>query len=318
MVSSRLLVLTPLRIEQLAVRDGARTLRTGMGPRRAMIAAARAQAIEADGVAVAGVCGGVAPGIGPGDVVCASELRREDRSVIAVPGSALLAAALRLRGLRVHVGPVLSVGRLVRKGTWDEAREGGVLAVDMESAWLAPGAAGRPFAVLRTVADPAGQGLLDPRLVVTGAQALKSLRRARPAFAEWAAALAPRRVLLTRWGSLDRADPAIAIVEPALRQRGAPIAGSQTSSNANLLLEVSQAEGSRAYLVDDVTDVDVAWLAGASTVAVTAGASAPEQLVERLVSALAALGPIEVEECVATSESQRFPKELAAYPGARS
>jgi hypothetical protein len=168
------------------------------------------------------------------------------------------------------------------------------------------------------VAEPSGQGLLDPRLVVTGAQALKSLRRARPAFAEWAAALAPRRVLLTRWGSLDRADPAIAIVEPALRQRGAPIAGSQTSSNANLLLEVSQAEGSRAYLVDDVTDVDVAWLAGASTVAVTAGASAPEQLVERLVSALAALGPIEVEECVATSESQRFPKELAAYPGARS
>jgi len=58
--------------------------------------------------------------------------------------------------------------------------------------------------------------------------------------------------------------------------------GSQTSSNSKRLVEVAEREGSRAYLVDDETDVDVAWLKGASTVAVTAGASAPESLVRRL------------------------------------
>jgi 4-hydroxy-3-methylbut-2-en-1-yl diphosphate reductase len=92
------------------------------------------------------------------------------------------------------------------------------------------------------------------------------------------------------------------------------VAGSETSSNSKRLVEVAQREGARAYLVDDETDVDVAWLRDARTVAVTAGASAPERIVTRLVGALSALGPVEVQERTQTTESLKFrlPKELAA------
>jgi 4-hydroxy-3-methylbut-2-enyl diphosphate reductase len=92
------------------------------------------------------------------------------------------------------------------------------------------------------------------------------------------------------------------------------VAGSQTSSNSKRLVEVAEREGARAYLVDDETEVDVAWLHGISTVGVTAGASAPERIVDRLVAALASLGPVEVEERTTTSESIQFklPKELVS------
>ena len=74
----------------------------------------------------------------------------------------------------------------------------------------------------------------------------------------------------------------------------------------------AEREGARAYLVDDEADVDVAWLAMRRTVGLTAGASAPEQLVDRLVDALAALGPVEVEERTTTTEAVHFrlPREV--------
>jgi 4-hydroxy-3-methylbut-2-en-1-yl diphosphate reductase len=90
------------------------------------------------------------------------------------------------------------------------------------------------------------------------------------------------------------------------------VAGSQTSSNSKRLVEVAEREGARAYLVDDETELDVAWLHGVATVGVTAGASAPERIVDRLVGALAALGPVEVDERTTTHENVQFnlPKEL--------
>jgi len=90
------------------------------------------------------------------------------------------------------------------------------------------------------------------------------------------------------------------------------VAGSETSSNSKRLVEVALREGARAYLVDDETDVDVRWLAGAGTVGITAGASAPEEIVHRLVEAIASLGPVDVEDRTQTTESLRFrlPKEL--------
>jgi 4-hydroxy-3-methylbut-2-enyl diphosphate reductase len=60
----------------------------------------------------------------------------------------------------------------------------------MESAWLAAAAGGRPFAVVRVVADPAGRRLADPRIVPEGIRALRSLRRTRGALDEWARSLA--------------------------------------------------------------------------------------------------------------------------------
>jgi 4-hydroxy-3-methylbut-2-enyl diphosphate reductase len=92
------------------------------------------------------------------------------------------------------------------------------------------------------------------------------------------------------------------------------VVGSQTSSNSLRLVEVARREGTPAYLVDDEGDVDVAWLDGAATVGITAGASAPDGLVHRLVDALATLGPVEVAERTTTTESLQFrlPREVAA------
>src|SRR5262249_46138345 len=80
-----LLVLVPMRIEELALgrRPGWRVLRAGMGPERARIAAARGLAVEADAVAIAGVCGAVSPELRPGDVVAATELRAEGADPVA-------------------------------------------------------------------------------------------------------------------------------------------------------------------------------------------------------------------------------------------
>ncbi len=188
-MSDALLVLTPLRVERAALgrTAGARVLRSGMGPSRARIAAARALAVDARAVAVVGVCAGIDPRLRPGDVVCATELRREGAARVEVPGSATLAAEVRRRGLRVHVGAVRSTDRL----TGPAERNGSdALAVDMESAWLAEGAGERPLAVLRVVADAAGRRLYDPRMLVDGSRALLTLRRAGPALAAWAAAAA--------------------------------------------------------------------------------------------------------------------------------
>jgi 4-hydroxy-3-methylbut-2-enyl diphosphate reductase len=66
--------------------------------------------------------------------------------------------------------------------------------------------------------------------------------------------------------------------------------------------------------VDDETEVDPAWLAGAEVVGLTSGASAPEWLVARMLDALAAQGATEVEEFRLAEESVRF----SLPPGVRS
>src|SRR5438105_14775249 len=100
----------------------------------------------------------------------------------------------------------------------------GVLAVDMESAWLAEAADGRPLAVVRVVVETANRRLLDPRTLVAGTRALASLRRVGGALAEWADAVAPRRVLLAGPRSFCAGvERAIDVVELALAQRGAPV-----------------------------------------------------------------------------------------------
>jgi 4-hydroxy-3-methylbut-2-enyl diphosphate reductase len=68
------------------------------------------------------------------------------------------------------------------------------------------------------------------------------------------------------------------------------VVGSKTSSNANRLVEVAHAKGADAYLIDDETDLQVEWLEGHETVGLTAGASSPELLVERVVARLGELG----------------------------
>ena len=69
------------------------------------------------------------------------------------------------------------------------------------------------------------------------------------------------------------------------------VVGAPESSNSNRLVEVAQREGAQARLVQTADDIDPAWLAGATSVGVTAGASAPELLVEQVVERLAKLAP---------------------------
>jgi 4-hydroxy-3-methylbut-2-en-1-yl diphosphate reductase len=85
------------------------------------------------------------------------------------------------------------------------------------------------------------------------------------------------------------------------------VVGSQNSSNSRRLVEVCQNEGVPAYLVDDSTEVHPAWLDGAQTVAVTAGASAPENLVQELIQSLETqFGFDYMEEMELKEEDVRF------------
>jgi len=498
-MSGSLLAFAPLRVEQAALKAPPewRVLRSGMGAERARIAAARGLAVEsAKAVAIVGLCAGVSSELRAGDIVCATELRRDGAEPIPTPASALLIAALRRRGLRVHAGPIFSSEHIVGREEREALAAQGVIAADMESAWLAEAADGRPVAVLRVVVDAAGKRLLGPRTPFAGLRALRNLRRAGAALPEWLDAIEPRRVLLAAPRSFCAGvERAIEIVNLVLERRGAPIyvrkqivhnehvvaeaesrgavfvneldevpagavvifsahgvspavrqaaserglevidatcplvskvhaearrfaargdtiflighagheevegtkgeapesivpvdgvgdataaqavdsehvsyltqttlavdetseivellrrrypalrgpssddicyatanrqhavraiardsdmvlvVGSRTSSNSCRLVEVAQREGTPAYLVDDESQVDVAWLKGAGTVGVTAGASAPQRLVDRLIEVISSMGDVTVSEERATTESLQFrlPREL--------
>jgi 4-hydroxy-3-methylbut-2-enyl diphosphate reductase len=288
-----------MALEAAAVRNAGRVLRTGIGPERARIAAARALAVDAGGILVAGLCGGVDERLRPGDLVCATELRREDGAAVPVPGSALLVGALRRLGLQARVGPIVSTDRILTP--IERARLGDAIAVDMESAWLAAAAGGRPFAVLRVVVDAAGRRLTDPRIVLDGVRALRALRRSAAALADWSRALGPRKVVLAGPQSFGGTEDAVDIVKPVIL-----VAGSQSSSSSKRLLEAARRTGARrVHLVADASDLDVAWLHGASTVLVAGEAP------ERLVDALATLGPVEVEEHAAESSGVSVATEAA-------
>jgi len=493
MKGAEILVLAPLALEARAVRralPGARVVRAGMSPKRAAAAAEAARTMPARAVAVAGVCGALDPALRPGDVVVASEVRGPDGST-PVPGAGPLLAAVRALGLRATLGPIVSIDHVVPRDELIELAATGAIAVDMESAWLAPAAGDRPLAVLRVVVDTPDREL--SRVLATasgGIAALRTLRRAAPALATWASAAGPRTVLLAGPRSFCAGvERAIEIVERALDRYGPPVyvrkqivhnvhvvrdlerrgavfvdaldevpehalavfsahgvspqvrreardrslkvidatcplvtkvhseakrfaragytivlvghegheevegttgeapdairlieradqiedleipngggvayltqttlavdevtdvvealrtrfpdlagpgsddicyatsnrqdavkvlaresdlmlvIGSDNSSNSKRLVEVSSREGCPAWLVDDETEIDPAWLVDARTVAVTAGASAPEVLVDRVIAALRGLGPVTVEERQVMDENVQF------------
>jgi 4-hydroxy-3-methylbut-2-en-1-yl diphosphate reductase len=490
------LVLTPRRAEARAVSGGAPGLEaivTGLGPERSRRSAINlaARCRGAPAVAVAGVCRARRPGVHPGDVVVAAEVRGPFGPV-PVPSAPLLAAALGRTGLRVHQGPIVSLGDETSPGTvvdpdsGPDAQGAGVLAVDNETAWLVEAAAGRPLAVVRVVVDDRAD---DAAALPGGLRTYRALRRTARGLAAWAAAVAPRTVLMAEPRSFCAGvERAIEVVERALDRYGPPVyvrrqiihnrhvvadlesrgavfvdevdeapegarlvfsahgvspaveaeaerrdqtvidatcplvakvhrevrrfaardysvvlvghadhdevegtmgevadirlvstpeeaatvdlpdpdraayvtqttlalddvadvvdvlrerfpalvgpaaddvcyatqnrqdavraiaadcdvllvAGSQNSSNSNRLVEVAARAGCAAHLVDDEADIDLAWLAGAATVGVTAGASAPPWVVDRLVAALRSLGSVDIRTRTVTAETVRF------------
>lgn len=90
------------------------------------------------------------------------------------------------------------------------------------------------------------------------------------------------------------------------------VVGSRNSSNSNRLRELAEKEGTPAYLIDGPADIDPLWLTDKTAIGVTAGASAPEVLVQQVIDRLRELGASQVRESAGREESVVFalPKEL--------
>jgi 4-hydroxy-3-methylbut-2-en-1-yl diphosphate reductase len=94
------------------------------------------------------------------------------------------------------------------------------------------------------------------------------------------------------------------------------VLGSVNSSNSQRLVETAHRAGAAAALIDDADDIEPAWLDDVSAVGLTAGASAPEDLVAGVVDWFRSRGPVDVEELSVARETVRFmlPRELRTAP----
>lgn len=111
----------------------------------------------------------------------------------------------------------------------------------------------------------------------------------------------------------------LAVKAMARRAPAILVIGSKNSSNSNRLAEVAQAAGARAYLIDDISQIDPTWLDGVESLGITAGASAPEYLVDEVVQFFRAQGVTDIEEIEAVTEEVSFalPPELVRDRDAR-
>ena len=90
------------------------------------------------------------------------------------------------------------------------------------------------------------------------------------------------------------------------------VVGSKNSSNSNRLRELAERLGTKAFLLDDALQIQAEWLVGVSTIGITAGASAPEILVESVIARLSEFGATHIEQLEAVPEDMYFevPQEL--------
>jgi 4-hydroxy-3-methylbut-2-enyl diphosphate reductase len=162
---------------------------------------------------------------------------------------------LRRGGLTVHVGPIASSQRLVLRDRRRTLRQTGAIAVDMESAWLAPAARGQPLVTLRVVVDTDRHELHRPLRTVYGAAvAYRSLRRACALVEEWAHALSQREVVLASpRASCAGVERAVEVVERVLDELGPPIyVRKQIVHNAHVIARLEQRG---AVFVDELDEV---------------------------------------------------------------
>lgn len=188
------LIAAPLRIEAALISTaarGARVRKTGMGPGSAK-AAARRLASEAGGaLLVLGFCGGLDAKSVPGEVIVAEEVYaasdegHDPSERVSCADAQALVAVLADRGMKVRSGQIVCVSKLALGERRRELHEGGAIAVDMESVWLAAGAGGHPFAVVRVVLDSPSHELLRPRAAAGAVRAARALRRVAGALHEW-------------------------------------------------------------------------------------------------------------------------------------
>lgn len=84
------------------------------------------------------------------------------------------------------------------------------------------------------------------------------------------------------------------------------VIGSRNSSNSQRLCETAKRAGAASWLIDEASEISSSWLSGVQTVGVTAGASAPERLVDEVVRRLRVLGAVDVDVCSFTEEAITF------------
>jgi len=249
----------PMRMEARALRrglsPGAPLCRTGRGLARAGRAAARHSGAGA--LAVAGIAGGLTTALRPGDVVVATEVRRADRPdepAVPCPAAPMVAAALRRRGLTVHLGPVVTSRRLVDGPVRARLAATGALATDTESAALLAGAAGRPVICVRVVADVPPERLYRPLTWKRVRAALRTLPKVAPVLVEWAAATSAGEVVLAAPRSFCAGvERAISAVEQALARHGPPVyVRKQIVHNTHVIADL-QRRG--AVFVDELTEI---------------------------------------------------------------
>jgi len=85
------------------------------------------------------------------------------------------------------------------------------------------------------------------------------------------------------------------------------VVGSPTSSNSNRLREVAQKVGTESYMVDNAQELQAQWFEGKQRIGVTAGASAPEILVQEVIDRIKAMGAISVRKMNGIEETIKFP-----------
>jgi 4-hydroxy-3-methylbut-2-en-1-yl diphosphate reductase len=182
---SRFVVAAPLALEEALIRSAVRGVhvrKTGMGPDKSLVAAQALAREPGDALIVLGFCGGLDAQSRPGEVIVADEVlaaadEGHEPVRVACDGAEQLAGTLAGAGMTVRVGPIVGVAKIATGERREQLRAGGALAVDMESAWLAAGAAGRPFAVVRVVLDSPSHELLRPQALGGALKAARALRR---------------------------------------------------------------------------------------------------------------------------------------------
>lgn len=166
-------------------------VRTGMGPRAARRAVARALRDEpvpgATAVAAAGFCAGLVPGMRPGDIVLA-EATRDEHGHTRCTAIEPLARALAPLGT-VHTGTLAGSDHVVRGAERAALQRTGAVAVDMESAATlgaaVRGMPGRPVTAVRVVVDAPGHELVRIGTVRGGISAFRALTTLLPALLAW-------------------------------------------------------------------------------------------------------------------------------------
>jgi 4-hydroxy-3-methylbut-2-enyl diphosphate reductase len=194
---SGLVLAAPLRIEAVLISSAARgasVRKTGMGPAKARAAAASLQRDGGGALLVVGFCGGLDEESVPGEVIIPQEIYAADDEGHAEQRTSCdltpqLVSHLAGRGLKLRSGNIVCVSRLAVGERRAQLHAAGAIGVDMESVWLAAGAAGRPFGVVRVVLDSPSHELLRLQAAAGALRAARALRRVAAALHEWAPAV---------------------------------------------------------------------------------------------------------------------------------